>query len=526
MEPENKYQIIFESSPLGIIYLDENEIISLCNEKIATILGMQKNEIIGASVTDIFTSGNIQEIIESACAGKKTHSQYDYHPLNSKNNDKIINIEIHCSPAISEQVSTHGRVLILEDVTSKVKLKNTLKLDESRLEALLKLYHMSNMSIKEIANFVQEEAVKLTQSKLGYLAFLDEEDMLVMHSWSHSAMEICAVINRTFEYPLETTGIWGEAIRQRKPIITNDFQAPNPLKKGYPEGHVEIYRHMNIPIFDGDEIVGVAGVGNKESDYNKSDIRQMQLLMEGMWHLIQRKKANDALKEYAEELKKANEMKDTFTDILRHDLLNPAGVVKGYANILLDTETDEKRLEYLRNLEESNNKLIDIIESASSFAKIENMEGLELEKMDIVPMLKLMVQNFRFQITEKQMIVVNKVSDTEYMARINPVIEEVFVNLFSNAIKYSPASERIIIDIVDNDSEWKVTFTDFGNGVNNADKSKLFNRFKRADKTGIRGTGLGLAIAKKITELHGGSIGVEDNPAGKGSVFWATVKKA
>jgi len=74
--------------------------------------------------------------------------------------------------------------------------------------------------------------------------------------------------------------------------------------------------------------------------------------------------------------------------------------------------------------------------------------------------------------------------------------------------------------------EWKVTVTDFGPGIADEDKPKLFERFKRVDKSGVKGTGLGLAIAKKITELHGGHIGVEDNPAAKGSVFWVTVKKA
>jgi PAS domain S-box-containing protein len=94
---------------------------------------------------------------------------------------------------------------------------------------------------------------------------------------------------------LETTGLWGEAVRQRRPIITNDYAAPNPYKKGYPEGHVDIRRHLNIPVFDGDRIVAVAGVGNKDDDYDESDVRQLTLLMNGMWWQIKRQRAEEEL---------------------------------------------------------------------------------------------------------------------------------------------------------------------------------------------------------------------------------------
>ena len=66
----------------------------------------------------------------------------------------------------------------------------------------------------------------------------EDETVLTMHSWSKEAMAECAMSDKPLVYPLETTGLWGEAARQRKPIVTNDYAAPNPLKKGLPEGHV------------------------------------------------------------------------------------------------------------------------------------------------------------------------------------------------------------------------------------------------------------------------------------------------
>ncbi len=180
-----------------------------------------------------------------------------------------------------------------------------LLLERSRLEALLKLAQMAAAPMQEITDFALEASVRLTESKIGYLAFMNEDEtVLTMHSWSKTAMEQCAIIDKPIVYPVETTGLWGEAVRQRKPVITNDYSAPNPLKKGYPKGHVKVVRHMNVPVFDGERIVAVAGVGNKDENYDESDIRQLTLLMQGMWRLIQRKQAEQALQEAHEKLEK------------------------------------------------------------------------------------------------------------------------------------------------------------------------------------------------------------------------------
>jgi sigma-B regulation protein RsbU (phosphoserine phosphatase) len=175
-------------------------------------------------------------------------------------------------------------------------MEEVLRLNESRLEAVWRLSQMTKATMKEITDFALEEGVRLTKSKIGYLAFMNEDEtVLTMHSWSKTAMAECAVEDQPFVYPVETTGLWGEAVRQRRPIITNDYAAPNPFKKGYPEGHVEVRRHLNIPVFDNDRIVAVAGVGNKEEEYDTSDVRQLTLLMNGMWWHIKRRRAEEAL---------------------------------------------------------------------------------------------------------------------------------------------------------------------------------------------------------------------------------------
>jgi PAS domain S-box-containing protein len=200
------------------------------------------------------------------------------------------------APICSEDGKVSGVVLVFRDVTEQRRGEEQLRLNEARLQALVQLNQMSRASLQEITDFALESAVALTGSTIGYLAFMNEDEtVLTMHSWSKTAMQECAIIDKPIVYPVVTTGLWGEAVRQRKPVFTNDYQGPNPLKKGYPEGHVKVLRHMNAPIFDGDRIVIVAGVGNKAAPYDDSDVRQLTLLMQGMWQLLQRRHSQERL---------------------------------------------------------------------------------------------------------------------------------------------------------------------------------------------------------------------------------------
>ena len=110
-------------------------------------------------------------------------------------------------------------------------------------------------------------------------------------------MDECKITNPQTIYQLEKTGIWGEAIRQRKPIIVNNYEAQNPLKKGYPKGHAHLSRFLTIPVLVEDRIVAVVGVANKETEYEQADIRQLTLLTNTIWKVVARKQAEEALQE-------------------------------------------------------------------------------------------------------------------------------------------------------------------------------------------------------------------------------------
>ncbi len=197
-----------------------------------------------------------------------------------------------------EQSIRQRTAALKESETAYRSLFEQSRLNEQRLDTLFQLNQMADEPLHVLSQFAMEEAVRLTGSTIGYLAFVSEDEkVLTMHAWSRSAMQECRIEDKPIIYPVESTGLWGEAIRQRKPVITNDYAQPNPHKKGCPQGHVAVHRHMNAPIFDGSRIVIVAGVGNKPTDYDETEVRQLTLLMQGMWSIVQRKRTEDTLRQ-------------------------------------------------------------------------------------------------------------------------------------------------------------------------------------------------------------------------------------
>jgi diguanylate cyclase (GGDEF)-like protein/PAS domain S-box-containing protein len=145
-------------------------------------------------------------------------------------------------------------------------------------------------------DYVLHEALKLTESQFGYIYLYDEEEkVLTLNSWTRGVMESCTVTDQQTVYPLEKTGLWGEVVRQRKPIVENDFSAPNPLKKGYPEGHVPIERFMSAPVIIDDKIVAIIGMANKPIDYDENDVYETILLMGGVWNAVARRDSQEKL---------------------------------------------------------------------------------------------------------------------------------------------------------------------------------------------------------------------------------------
>lgn len=231
---------------------------------------------------------------------------------------------------------------------------------------------------------------------------------------------------------------------------------------------------------------------------------------------IRRKKAEDKLKKYTIELEESNRLRGIFTDVLRHDLLNLVGIIKNIVEIMEDDEKTERSQEMAvikRNIE----KLEDMIQNASQYAKLESSEGLEKKRLKLTDIISSLIEDVSMYAEEKK-ISIDFAPEDAYEIKANSAIESVFLNLLTNAIKYSPEETNVKIAVNSEGENMLISVADQGEGVPDKFKEAIFDRFTRKDKAGVRGSGLGLAITKRIVKLHDGRVWVEDNPEG-GSIF-------
>jgi PAS domain S-box-containing protein len=173
-----------------------------------------------------------------------------------------------------------------------------LRESEARLRYLLEFYKNEQKREYELFMAAVEGAGFITSSPLGYLAFVSkDESEISMFAWSEKAQKACAMPDKPRIYRTIETGLWGEPVRQHRAVITNDYAAPDPAKKGLPEGHPAIARHMGVPLIEDGHTVLIAGVANKQSDYTERDAQELLLLIQGLWQVIKKKRAEAELRQ-------------------------------------------------------------------------------------------------------------------------------------------------------------------------------------------------------------------------------------
>jgi signal transduction histidine kinase/DNA-binding response OmpR family regulator len=444
--------------------------------------------------------------------------------------------------------SPEGRLLCLDgvifDTTAQREAEETLKLNTERMETLLQLNQMAGANEDELMRFAFEAAVRLTRSKLGYLALMNEDEtVLNMQLWSREAMDECEVPGLPRTYPVKTTGLWGEAVRQRRPIITNDYSAPNPWKKGTPEGHVKLIRHMNLPVIVDSRIVLVAGVGNKEEDYNEGDVQQLSLLMEGMWRMIERIRAEEELRRHHDQLEytvkqrteelrlsrdaaeAANNAKSAFLANMSHELRTPLNAILGFSSIVRkDPMLPENQRRNLGIINRSGEHLLTLINDVLEMAKIE-AGGVQLANtpFDLGGMVHDVIDMMQTRAKDKGLqLRINQSSQfPTYIVGDEPRLRQVLVNLISNAINFTQKGSVDVRLQVKHDKDQQLLFEveDSGPGIATQDQQRIFEPFVQlGEHGGSKGTGLGLTITRQFVELMGGDISLESTP-GKGTLF-------
>ena len=360
---------------------------TLVNDRFCDIFNLDRDQVLGRLPEDLFPDHIARQHADNdrqVLAEKRSITSNEHAAL-ADGLHEYLSIKF---PLLNDdgQVTAVGGVST--DITDLKAVENALRLDEARLEVLLTLFQMTDAGMTDITDFALKEATKLTKSKIGYLAFTNaDESRLTMYSWIPQSLGSDATGDRQREFNVAETDLWGEAVRKRQPIVTNDYQnTPRELGKQCPDGHMQLIRHMNVPVFEGDRIVAVAGVGNKDEDYDEADVRQLRLLMQGMWRLIQRMRANEEREELESRLRQAYKMESigTLAGGIAHDFNNILSAIFGYTELsLADVEPGTFVHSSLRSIMEAARRARDLVAQILAFSRQSEQESMSVDLLTI-----------------------------------------------------------------------------------------------------------------------------------------------
>ncbi len=233
-------------------------------------------------------------------------------------------------------------------------------------------------------------------------------------------------------------------------------------------------------------------------------------------------KAVSELSKAYEELKRTEKYRSDFYSNVTHDLKTPITAIKG-ATDLLKKKIDREDLHlYVDMLDRNTKKLSKMVKDLLDIAKIES-GGLELhmEELDLFELLEDAIFMVTSLAIEKNISISQKTEiENAVISGDQSRLEQVFINLLSNAISFSPPDSVINVRIKRGEhGDVVVIIEDAGPGIPENERHKIFQKFFRGNnKNGHEGMGLGLAIAKGIVEVHGGAIFVAEGQLG-GAAF-------
>lgn len=210
-------------------------------------------------------------------------------------------------------------------------------------------------------------------------------------------------------------------------------------------------------------------------------------------------------------------LRKEFISNVSHDFQTPLQNIKGYTDLLEDEElSDKDRKQYTEIIKQETSRLSSLTKQLLLLTSLDQLTSLQRSTYRVDKQIRQVIQRQRWNLEDKQLSLTSQLIPLEMRADAS-FLDNVWENLLTNAIKYTPEGGQITIRMKEEDGFLLVSFEDTGIGFNEAEKDKLFERFYRADKArhgSIQGTGLGLSIVKQVVELHDGTIHLESGSLG------------
>ncbi len=220
-----------------------------------------------------------------------------------------------------------------------------------------------------------------------------------------------------------------------------------------------------------------------------------------------------------DELTSVERLRDDFVADVSHEIKTPLSVIQGYAELLNSEKlSPEKRKEYTRLISEAINNLTNLVTNVLKLNKVENQEILQKEKFSLDEQLRFCILGYMDKIEAKNIALEIELDEVNIKSD-KSLLEIVWNNLISNAVKFTPCNGRISVKLKKDSKPLCVEISDAGCGIPEESLGKVFDKFYQCDSSRAQsGNGLGLALVRQVINKLDADITLESE-MGKGTTF-------
>jgi PAS domain S-box-containing protein len=536
-QSEQKHRDLFEKNRAVQLLIDpaSGDIVD-ANPAAAKFYGYDRAQLKRMKITDIniADAATVKLDMQHAASGRKGYFNFRHRLADGQ----IREVEVHSSSLqMGSDLVLHS---IVHDITDRKNAERQIREAYNRLEAFWSISSLADADVKTVSDHILASLTNMTGSEYGFYGFVDEhETVMTIHAWSGQAMADCRMAYKPQEFEVCKAGIWAEAIRKRRPLVLNDYEAAGDGKIGLPAGHIAIKKLLVVPFFTANRITSVAAVANRDSDYTAEDVHQIESFLSGIQALADSKRAESELAEHRERLEeiveaRTSELAESRDKLLRserlasigtlatgiaHEINNPLGIMMIAADRAKRHAGDPEAVAAAVEKIQSNiDRCSRIVKNVLRFSKHQ-----VTEKQDV--QLNMLVMNgldfTRDYARQNNVALVSELADESPIVHVNQTeLEQVIVNLVLNAIESCNGKGRVCVATGTLDDQAVLRVTDNGCGMTHEQIAHAFDPFytTRIEDGGV---GLGLSTVYGIITDHQGQIDISSELK-RGSTF--TVK--
>ncbi|MCQ6959042.1 PAS domain S-box protein [Mucilaginibacter aquariorum] len=513
----------------SIITTSDDAIVSKTLEGIVTswnygaeqLFGYTESEAIGKSITMLIPKDRLMEEEEILSKIRKGEKVEHYKTLRMTKNGVEIPVSLAISPMMDSKGNIIGASKIARNVSKQQLAEQTLQQYAENLEILNTVGKVisEKLDVQEILQNVTDATTMLSGAAFGAFFYnkLDEEgESYMLYTLSGAPREAFEKFGMPRNTDVFSHTFNGLGIVRVDDITKDPRYGHNHPHYGMPKGHLPVVSYLAVPVISkSGEVIGGLFLGHPEPG---RFTKEHEILISGV--ISQASVALDNAKLY-EEIQILNSKKDEFIGLASHELKTPMTSLNGYLQIIdRSLPDDDKNKLFIQKALAQINKLSGLISDLLDVSKIEAGKlPFTYAVFNLPQLIDEVVDLMQYSTKSHRIIVCSDIDDLLVNAD-RQRIEQVVINLISNAIKYSPQADHINISVSQQDSKAIVAVQDFGIGINKEQHDRIFSRFYRVDDLAahISGLGIGLYISNEIITRHQGKLSV-DSETGKGSTF-------